>query len=201
MTRPVLLMPSTAPQKAGRHTAARQHRLATLNARYREDAATMPSDWLDYGEHDPLECDRWVNPCIGCGAQPAPVATGTLVVVRCTCGAEALGAKMRWQAVMNWNKSPLAKHPHWRDLPFFFLSDLDIAAARHKLARLRTHLELRANIAGTRRALGMSAGRDFIQRLKAYLAWCHYAQSLVVREIREQVCAKVSTRRPSPQSG
>lgn len=179
------LSPRPAPAHRSRHAAARLARLKDMQARYREDAATFPSDWLDYGEHDPLECDRWINPCASCGAVPQPRATDTLVVVRCQCGAEALGAKMRWQALMNWNKSPLAKHPPWRELPFFFLSDLDIAQARHKLARLRTHLELRANIAGTRRALGMNAGSDFIQRLKAYLAWCHYAQSLVVREMRE----------------
>ncbi|MGH8463074.1 MAG: hypothetical protein ACRER5_02940 [Pseudomonas sp.] len=160
---------------------ARTKRLADLEQRYSDHAKHFPTPWLDYGPEDPLEADQWINPCVECGRLPAPFATGTLVVVQCQCGAQAPGAHMRWQAIMNWNKSPLAKHPEWNAIPFFFLSDLDVEAARTKLQALREHLELRANLEGMRRVVGFRVGGDYLQRLKAYLAWCHYAQSLLNR--------------------
>jgi len=160
---------------------ARSKRLADLEKRYRAHAASFPSEWMDYGPHDPLQCDRWINACVACGNVPTPRATGTLVVVRCACGAEAAGAHMRWQAVMNWNKSPLAVHPSWDAIPFFFLSGMDPVSGRAKLGALREHLELRANVEGMRRIVGFRVGSDYLQRLKAYLAWCHYAQGLLNR--------------------
>lgn len=160
---------------------ARSRRLASLERRYREHAATFPREWLDYGADDPLECLRWINPCVACSSVPEPVAAGRVFVVRCACGAKALGARMRWQAILNWNKSPLAVHPPWDSLPFFFLGGLDLQAARAKLGALREHLELRANLAGMQRVMGLGVGSRFLQRLKAYLGWCIYAQSLVGR--------------------
>lgn len=139
----------------------------------------LPDDWLDYGPEDPLDCERWLNPCAGCGQIPAMSFERAAHVVRCACGAVATAGKLPFQAVINWNKSPLSRHPSYQDLPFFYLQGLGIEEAREKLVRLREHLEIRKRVSEERQRRRQGIGHRYLQRLKAYLAWAIYGLGLV----------------------
>lgn len=162
---------------------AREQRLASLQRRFDEHRQTFPDAWCDYGTDDPVgDAPRLANACGACGERPGLVGDGSTWTATCACGAQAPGARMRWQAWLHWNRSPASVDPAWRALPFFFLSGLDEAEARQKLARLREHLELRSNLEGARRVCGHRVGSGYLQRLKAYHAWCCYAQELLKRQ-------------------
>lgn len=162
---------------------ARETRLATLQHRFEQHRRAFPDAWCDYGSDDPIrDAERLGNPCDACGAMPRLIGDGTTWTATCDCGARAPAARMRWQAWLQWNRSPLSTDPEWHSLPFFFLAGLDAQQARGKLAQLREHLELRANLEGARRVCGRSVGASYLQRLKAYHGWCCYAQELLKRQ-------------------
>jgi hypothetical protein len=162
---------------------AREQRLASLQQRFDLHRASFPAEWCDYGSDDPVgDAEHLVNPCTDCGALPQLVGDGVTWTATCACGAQAPAAKMRWQAWLQWNRSPLSIDPSWRELPFFFIAELGEDEARHKLARLREHLELRSNLEGARRVCGHRVGSAYLQRLKAYHGWCCYAQELLKRQ-------------------
>lgn len=162
---------------------AREQRLAALQTRFEQHRLTFPAEWCDYGAGDPVhDAERLCNPCAQCGERPQLEGDGATWIATCGCGAQAPAAKMRWQAWLQWNRSPLSVDPSWHDLPFFFVSDLDEDEARAKLARLREHLELRSNLEGARRVCGHRVGSGYLQRLKAYHGWCCYAQELLKRQ-------------------
>lgn len=172
---------------------AREQRLDSLQRRFELHRESFPAEWCDYGSNDPLrDAGHLVNRCAGCGALPQLVGDGVTWTATCTCGAQAPSAKMRWQAWLQWNRSPLSVDPSWRDLPFFFVSELDEDEVRNKLARLREHLELRSNLEGARRVCGHRVGSGYLQRLKAYHGWCCYAQELLKRQ--STVPAPIPTR-------
>jgi hypothetical protein len=162
---------------------AREQRLASLQQRFELHRESFPAEWCDYGSDDPVrDAEHLLNPCADCGGVPQLVGDGVTWAATCDCGAQAPSAKMRWQAWLQWNRSPLSIDPAWRELPFFFVSGLDEDEARHKLALLREHLELRSNLEGARRVCGHRVGSGYLQRLKAYHGWCCYAQELLKRQ-------------------
>lgn len=142
--------------------------------------------WLDFGPDDPLEAERWLNECAGCGAAPSLVFEQQAHQVRCACGAGATPGKLPFTAAFNWNKAPVSKHPAYQALPFFQLDGLDIADARCKLNTIRDYLvEQKRHCEGEIRAR-RNVGHRYFQRIKAYLAWSIYALGLV----REQELAR-----------
>lgn len=162
---------------------ARERRLATLQQRFEQHRRAFPDAWCDYGKLDPVdEAEHLCNPCTACGAVPQLIGNGVTWAASCECGAHAPAARMRWQAWLQWNRSPLSTDPDWYTLPFFFLGGLSAQDARRKLALLREHLELRANLEGARRVCGDHVGAGYLQRLKAYHGWCCYAQELLKRQ-------------------
>ena len=174
-------MPASASSSALRD--ARAHRLASLQYRFDRHRESFPGAWCDYGSDDPVgDAPHQANACAQCGNYPELLGDGTTWTASCACGAVAPSARMRWQAWLQWNRSPLSVDPEWRELPYFFLSGLSAEDARHKLARLREHLELRANLEGARRVCGYSVGAGYLQRLKAYHGWCCYAQEVLKRQ-------------------
>jgi len=162
---------------------AREQRLAALQQRFDQHRQTFPQAWCDYGAGDPVrDAGYLVNPCAACAELPRLVGDGSTWTATCACGAQSPPAKMRWQAWLQWNRSPLSADPAWRDFPFFFLAELDEEEARRKLAALREHLELRSNLEGARRVCGQRVGSGYLQRLKAYHGWCCYAQEALKRQ-------------------
>jgi len=178
MNRPAAIVPiAVAPLHL-----ARERRLATLQQRFEQHRRAFPDAWCDYGTLDPVrDAERLCNSCAACGAMPQLVGNGATWTVTCAC-AQAPAARMRWQAWLQWNRSPLSTDPDWHALPFFFLDGLGAQEARYKLAQLREHLELRANLEGARRVCGDNVGAGYLQRLKAYHGWCCYAQELLKRQ-------------------
>lgn len=169
---------------------ARETRLATLQHRFDQHRRAFPAAWCDYGSDDPVaDAPRLANPCAACGATPRLLGDGATWSAACECGARAPAARMRWQAWLQWNRSPLSADPDWHALPFFFLDGLDPAHARRKLAQLREHLELRAHLEGARRVCGRHVGNAYLQRLKAYHGWCCYAQELLKRQAAVEAAA------------
>lgn len=162
---------------------AREQRLANLQHRFEQHRRAFPDAWCDYGSDDPVgDAEHLCNACAACGAMPRLFGNGTTWTATCDCGASAPAARMRWQAWLQWNRSPASVDPEWHALPFFFLDDLDATQARRKLAQLREHLELRSNLEGARRVCGDRIGGTYLQRLKAYHGWCCYAQELLKRQ-------------------
>lgn len=173
---------------------AREQRLASLQHRFDLHRESFPAEWCDYGSADPVrDAEPHCNPCAHCGALPQLVGDGATWTATCACGAHAPGARMRWQALLQWNRHPVSADPAWRDLPFFFLSGLSEQDARHKLTQLREHLELRSNLEGARRVCGHRVGSGYLQRLKAYHGWCCYAQELLKRQTTARPAATSRT--------
>lgn len=97
--------------------------------------------------------------------------------IRCNCcGQCGLACKKNWQAVIEWNKSPLSTKPLYQQFPIFGLNDLNKADAKEKLILIRLDLEQRKKqkIAQRERLYN-----DHYERLKAFLAWTIYAQTVV----------------------
>lgn len=136
-------------------------------------------EWLDFGPDDPLEAERWINRCAGCGELPALVFEGQAHLVRCSCGAAGTAGRLPAVAAVNWNKSPASVHPGYRELPFFGLHDLSIPAARAKLVTVREYLEEQKRRCEQRIRLREPVGHRYFQRIRAYLAWSIYALGLV----------------------
>lgn len=139
----------------------------------------IPSQWLDFGPDDPLESERWINACAACDGHPALGFADLRWHVRCACGQAGTQAQLAAIAVVNWNKSPLSRHPHYRDLPFFGLRGLTAPQARAKLIAVREYLEEQKRRCERRIRARENFGHRYHQRIRAYLAWAIYAQGLV----------------------
>lgn len=166
------------------HIANRERKLARCEAAYSEHLKSFPREWFDYGKVDPLSKDPALTmPCSTCGRRPELDALGDRYQARCQCGASATPAKTAWLAKMHWNNSGHCTRPLWRELPYFWLSELDPDSGRERLRIMREHLELRASLAGLRRVSGQeNVGGRFIQRLKAYHAWALYGLVLIKQQ-------------------
>lgn len=135
--------------------------------------------WLDFGPDDPLEAERWLNDCAGCGQPPSMVFEQQAHQVRCACGASATPGKLPFTAAFNWNKAPVSKHPDYQALPFFQLEGLEIAEARTKLNTIREYLVEQKRHCEREIRARRDVGHRYFQRIKAYLAWSIYALGLV----------------------
>lgn len=162
---------------------------APRRARIVTNEIDIDPDWTDFGPDDPLEAERWINPCASCGEQPALRFEATAHVVRCECGACGTPGRLAAVAAVNWNKAPVSLHPSYRDLPFFYLHDLDIVQARAKLVCIRDYLVEQKRRCEQRVRLREPVGHRYFQRMRAYLAWSIYAQGLVKEAELEQLQA------------
>lgn len=149
-------------------------------------------EWLDFGPDDPLDAAQWINPCLACSAMPRLGLVDTRWQVTCDCGQAGSPALLAATAAVNWNKSPLSRHPHYRTLPFFALHDLPIPQARAKLLVLREYLEEQKRRCERRIRARENFGHRYFQRIRAYLAWAIYAQGLI-REAEMAVIKSAST--------
>lgn len=156
----------------------------------------IPSQWLDFGPDDPLEAGQWLNPCMACGGAPALAFVDTRWQVRCACGQCGGPAQLPATAEVNWNKSPLSRHPHYRELPFFDLRGLTVPQARAKLGAVREYLEEQKRRCERRIRARENFGHRYFQRIRAYLAWAIYAQG-VVKETEAAIIAAAQQRAPS----
>jgi len=159
------------------------------------DVAIDPS-WLDFGPHDPLDAENWINPCAACGAAPTLQFNGKSHVVLCCCGAEGHPGTFPSIAAVNWNKSPRSAHPRFQDLPFFHLQDLSVDEARAKLLAIRAYLEEQRRRCEWRIKERIGTGHRYHQRVRAYLLWAVYAQSL----LKEQAAAPAPSLTPVDES-
>lgn len=192
----------------------KEQKLAQLQEERHSDEHYDATPTRYYGEFDPVaETKSHINRCAQCESSavaiqhdypridqvPGAQNTGTINpytpkkahFVECTgCNARGLAATTAWQAVIVWNKSRHSIYPSYRELPLFGLQSLDVPAAKERLVGIRRDLELRSKEAGLRRALGKThQNQNHIERMKAYLAWCIYAQG-VVKESRNPAGAK-----------
>lgn len=137
-----------------------------------------------YGQFDPLaQTVEHINRCAACGAFARLTRNERRYQVKCVrCTGSGPVARKPWQAIVDWNKSPLSTNPSYRTLPLFGLASLAPAEAKERLIGIRRDLELRTKEAGLERNLGKGVGENYLQRLKALLAWCIYAQGLVKLE-------------------
>ena len=154
-------------------------------------AIDIPPAWLDFGADDPLDAERWVNACAACGDAPVLAMVELRWQVRCACGQQGAPAQLAAIAAVNWNKSPLSRHPHFHTLPFFALDGLSIPKAREKLIRVREYLEEQKRRCERRIRARENFGHRYFQRIRAYLAWTIYAQGLV-REAELSVIEQAS---------
>ncbi|MDP2559669.1 hypothetical protein [Psychrobium sp. 1_MG-2023] len=160
-----------------------------------------------YGEFDPIEQSRHhIAPCANCqetqldcvfdtphaNQQPGNQQTGNKYTtkpayfVNCpNCHAKGLACKKEWQAIIAWNKSPLAEKGHYRELPLFNLGHLTKEQAKKQLIAIRTDLERRKHqaVAGQQRLDGA-----YFERLRAFLAWVIYAQVVLKFSDVSDVC-------------
>lgn len=155
--------------------------LAELETRYTRHCDEFSTDWLDYGELDPLEIHEvFLFPDAVTRVVPEvrQVAGGWELVVQ---GRVVASHEKSWQAVLDWNCSGRTLYPPWRDLPFFFLDKLSARDAKFKLGKMRAHLEMRSRLYKMRRMSGQPVGSRFLSRLKAYRQWCELSQ-VVLKE-------------------
>lgn len=149
--------------------------------------------WLDFGPDDPLDA-RWINPCAACGDVPVLGFADLRWQVRCDCGQLGAPAQLAAIATVNWNKSPLSRHPPYGELPFFGLNGLSIPQARTRLIAVREYLEEQKRRCERRIRAREDFGHRYFQRIRAYLAWAIYAQGL----LREEENALLAACDPQP---
>ena len=142
---------------------------------------------LAFGTHDPLSVPLVV--CDACGAQgqmqKVEGSKGARWVVRCRQCDKVSGQnrKRPWQAALDWNGRNLGSH-RYQDLPLFGLARLNPEEAGERLKGIRRNLEIRTNLAGVERNIAQREGsrppgKEYQERLEAYLAWVMVAQRLV----------------------
>lgn len=158
--------------------------MADFNTDYPQDEpvanfVNVDPEWLDFGPDDPLDADQWVNACARCDQAPKLVFADLRWQVRCACGQCGVAAQMATIAAINWNKSPLSRHPEYAELPFFALEGLSVGDARAKLIVLREYLEEQKRRCEARIRARQDCGHRYFQRIRAYLAWAIYALGLV----------------------
>lgn len=144
------------------------------------------TDMITYGSHDPLSvpvprcdtCDskgqmqkvhdekiKWKVTCLGCNK-----TTQT-------------PQKRPWQAALMWCEINIGSQSY-KTLPMFGLSKLQPPEAKKRMLGIRRNLELRKNITGLERTIANKLkkrppGREYQQRLEAYLKWSMLAIRLV----------------------
>lgn len=92
----------------------------------------------------------------------------------------------RHKALLQWWQKNLDAHDY-RELPLFGLANLDVPAARRRMAGIRRDLELKKGIAEAEDLLSRVTdipppGTDYYFRLDAYMGWAMLALALLKRE-------------------
>jgi len=151
-----------------------------------------------YGVFDPItQSIEHIAPCAKCGNQratciydlPRKSQVPGLVdqtiqqlyrrayFVSCPeCSAVGLAAKKQWQAVIAWNKSPSSIKHSLSQFPVFGINELDRSEAKQRLKHIRSDLELRKK---ERLTQGDRLYNNHYEKLRAFLAWSIYAQTVV----------------------
>lgn len=175
--------------------------LLALEKRYADHARHFPSDWLDYGELDPIQVhDHLVFQDRSTARSPLIRARqdGLFELVN---GKVTIPAGAAWQVMLAWNASPEAVSPPWRELPYFFIAGLSPGDARYKLGQLRTHLEMRSRLFKMRRMSGQNVGSLFLSRLKAYRGWCDLSQAILKEQEPSAFSRKKRSNLPDDADG
>lgn len=91
-----------------------------------------------------------------------------------------------WKALLQWWQKNLQGH-HYRDLPLFGLVNLDVPAARRRMAGIRRDLELKTGVADAEILLSRitdvpAPGFDYCARLDVYMCWAMLALALLKQE-------------------
>ena len=142
-----------------------------------------------YGTHNPFDIP--LVDCDTCGSPASMVKVGpfnnrfNILCPNCNKGIQHPQSE-HWKAALLWWQKNLGKHSY-RNLPLFSLDDLDVPAARRRLAGIRRDLELKKNLAEIDEILSRtteipSPGWEYCSRLDAYLAWSMLALALLKRE-------------------
>jgi len=172
--------------KRGNTLAYVQEKHALLMNELKSDDHYDKTETLAYGDHDPLSVP--VPKCDTCGSngkmQKVP---GEKIKWRVTC----LGCdktirtpqRRPWQAALMWCEINLGEMSY-KELPLFGLENKSKKEARNKMVGIRRNLELRKNITGLERTIANKLdkrppGRDYQQRLEAYLKWTMLALKLI----------------------
>ncbi len=98
-------------------------------------------------------------------------------VVRCLddgCGNIGRYASYPWQAILDWNKSPLSDFPEFPEIPFMSLTGMTYDDLQQKLRDVRADLEQSVK---TLKDAGKTMQQDALREAKAKLMWVIYAQS------------------------
>lgn len=97
--------------------------------------------------------------------------------VRCDeCDSVGLATKKQWQAVIEWNKSPKSIKQPLAQFPLFGIAQLNKAQAKVRLNEIRLDLEQRKK---TRVDRGDRLYNNNYEKIRAFLAWSIYAQTVV----------------------
>ena len=150
--------------------------------------AATPS--RNYGEFDPVrDARQFIAPCDRCGTAPVfdcvrrqtetslrPVMLWTL---RCpSCGRRG----QQYKSITNWNRKVYTAALDWRTFPFFLLASCaDVAAAQTKIKAMQADLLLRKKQCDLRLQLGHEVGREFRERIDAYVNWSIAALTLLAK--------------------
>jgi len=163
-----------------------QEKRERLLAELRSDEHYEQTDTVAYGHHDPFSIP--VTACDSCGGrgQMRKLETKGIrwAVVCLGCGKQAVSPQRRpWQAALEWNQINLGTQDY-RELPLFGLSRFEPNEARERMAGIRRNLELRKSLAGIERTIAHKTdrrppGKEFQQRLEAYLKWAMLALRLI----------------------
>lgn len=144
------------------------------------------TDTVTYGNHDPLSVP--VPECDTCGSKgQMQKIPGEKIKWKVTC----LGCnktiqtpqRRPWQAALMWCDANLGTQTY-RSLPMFGLSELSPSEAKSRMMGIRRNLELRKKITGLERTIANKLkkrppGREYQQRLEAYLKWSMLALRLL----------------------
>lgn len=98
-------------------------------------------------------------------------------VVRCLdqiCGHQGRYTQYPWQAILEWNKSPMSEFPEDFSIPFMSLTDLAGEEIRSKLNERRLDLEQKIK---QLRAEKVSGNTEEMKIARLQLMWVIYAQS------------------------
>lgn len=98
-------------------------------------------------------------------------------VVRCLdeiCGQQGRYTQYPWQAILEWNKSPMSEFPDDFNIPFMNLAGLGGEEIRQRLNERRVELEQKIK---QLRADKVSGNADDMKISRLQLMWIIYAQS------------------------
>lgn len=163
-----------------------QEKHSMLMSELKSDEHYDNTDTVTYGSHDPLSVP--VPKCDSCDSKgQIQKVHGEKIKWKITC----LGCnktiqtpqRRPWQAALMWCDINLGSQSY-KALPIFGLSELSPSEAKIRLLGIRRNLELRKSITGLERTIANKLkkrppGRDYQQRLDAYLKWSLLAIRLV----------------------